>query len=96
MTKSIFTKVIIWSSISSLVVTLSHLIPFNIPVLLLFVPVTFVFPQLSQTGAEVTYGFAWLQIHAFWVWVVLFVWHFILICPLVFLVLMLRKPRQNK
>jgi hypothetical protein len=78
-------KALIWSSVLSLIVTLSHLIPFNIPVLLLFIPVTLDFPQLARTGAEVTYGFAWLEIHAFWVWVVLFVWHFILVFPIVFL-----------
>lgn len=64
-TKSIIMKALIWSSVLSLIVTLSHLIPFNIPVLLLFIPVTLVFPQLARTGAEVTYGFAWLEIHAF-------------------------------
>lgn len=77
-------KVFGWSALLSLIVTLSHLVPFNIPVLLLFIPLTFVFPQLSRTGAEVTYGFAWLEIHALWVWGVLFVWHFIVLFPIVF------------
>ncbi|MCU0495698.1 MAG: hypothetical protein MUD01_29290 [Chloroflexaceae bacterium] len=90
-------KLVLWVGILSLIVTLSHLIPFNIPVLLLFLPLTFVFPQLAQTGAEVTYGFAWLEIHAFWVWAVLFIWHFILLLPIVWLFLLLvRKLKQAR
>ncbi len=95
MTKSIITKILAWTSVLSLIVTLSHLIPFNIPVLLLFIPVILVFPQLARTGAEVTYSFAWIQIHALWVWAVLFIWHFILLFPIIFLFFRLRKAKQE-
>lgn len=88
-------ETILWSALWSLILTLSHLIPFNIPVLLLFVPLTFVFPALSATGPEVTYGFAWLQIHVWWVWAVIFVWHFIVLTP-IFVLFSALKPRKAK
>ncbi|WP_338431631.1 hypothetical protein [Synechococcus elongatus] len=81
----------------SLAITLGHLIPFNIPVLLLFIPIALLFPQLASSEEEVTYGFAWLEIHAWWVWAILFVWHSILTFPIVFLFLSLgRRKRLNK
>ena len=89
-------KTVVGSIALSVIVTLSHLIPFNIPVLLLFLPLTAVFPQLAQSGAEVTYGFAWLQIHAFWVWIVIFVWHLILLSPLVYLFFRWRSNRKRE
>ncbi|BAU11319.1 hypothetical protein LEP3755_18120 [Leptolyngbya sp. NIES-3755] len=92
MTRNIITKSLLWSGIGSLIATLSHLIPFNIPVLLLFIPLTYIFPQLGQTGAEVTYGFAWLQIHASWVWIALLIWHFVVLFPFVLLILYLKQP----
>lgn len=93
MAKPILFKALLWSSVLGLIVTLSHHIPLNIPVLLLFLPLTIIFPQLSQTGEEVTYGFAWLEIHALWVWVVLFIWHFLICLPLTYLFF---KFKNNK
>ena len=55
-----------YALIGSVVLTLSVHFPFNLPVMLLWVPVTLVFPQLATTGEEVTYGFAWVQIHKVW------------------------------
>lgn len=82
-----FIKALAWSGVLSLLVTLSHLVPFNVPVLLLFIPLTFVFPQLAETGPDVTYGFLWLEIHARWVWITLFTWHFVLLFPVCLLTL---------
>lgn len=88
-----FWKLILLTLTGSLVMTLSHIIPFNIPMLLLWVPVTYVFPQLASNGPEVTYGFAWIQIHANWVWGVLFLWHFIILFIPALLIYLLRSHR---
>lgn len=89
MAKRILTTTFLCASTLSLVITLSHHIPFNIPVLLLFIPLTWIFPELGQSGAAVTYGFAWLEIHALWVWLALFIWHLILVLPVTLLIVTL-------
>ncbi|MEM9806570.1 MAG: hypothetical protein AAF959_14945 [Cyanobacteria bacterium P01_D01_bin.56] len=94
MTKPILLKTLLWSTVLSIIITLSHHIPLNIPVLLLFLPLTIIFPQLSQTGEEVTYGFAWLEIHAPWVWVALFIWHFLVCLPITFLFFRFKKTKK--
>jgi hypothetical protein len=46
------------SAVLSVALTVSHLFCVaNLPALLLFVPLTKVFPQLSRTGPNVQYGF---------------------------------------
>ena len=65
--------------VGSLVITPTHLIPLNVPMLLLFLPLTLFFPSLGSSGEAVTYGFAWLEINQSWVWVLLFAWHIIII-----------------
>ncbi len=79
-------KILFWSVLWSLGLTLSHLIPFNVLALLLFIPLTLIFPQLGETGDEVTIGFAWLEIHATWVWGVIFAWHLFILIPLIALI----------
>ena len=74
-----FTKLLVWSVLGSLFLTPTHLIPLNVPMLLLFIPLTLFFPSLGRSGEAVTYGFAWLEINQSWVWVLLFAWHIVII-----------------
>ena len=85
-----FTKLLVWSVLGSLFLTPTHLIPLNVPMLIIFIPLTLFFPSLGSSGEAVTYGFAWLEVNQSWVWVVLFLWHtciiftFLLIWKLLF------------
>jgi hypothetical protein len=85
----IVAKAALIAVLASAVLTASYLLPFN-PLLLSFIPLTELFPSLAQTGPAVEYGFAWLVIKEQWVWVVIGVYHFVIVFVAAFLAMALR------
>ena len=75
--------------------TASHLMPFNIPALIAFVPLASVFPSLGQTGDAIEIGFAWVEVKQTWVWVALFVYHFLIFFALITSVKAIRWARAG-
>jgi hypothetical protein len=71
------------SLVASVLFTASHLIPFNLPALLVYYPLGTLIPELGHTGDAVEIGFAWVVIKQSWVWAVLFAYHFLLFLAIV-------------
>jgi hypothetical protein len=85
----IVAKAALIAVLASAVLTASYLLPFN-PALLLFIPLAELFPSLAQTGPAVEIGFAWLVIKEQWVWVVISVYHFLIVFVVALLAMALR------
>lgn len=89
----ILATAVVVSLLASAVLTASHLIPFNIPALCVYLPLGMLVPELGRTGDAVEIGFAWVAVKQTWVWVVLFVYHFLLFVLITTPILYFRSRR---
>jgi hypothetical protein len=78
---------------ASVVFTASHLIPFNIPALLVYYLLATIIPELGHTGDAVEIGFAWVTVKQTWVWILLLLYHFFIFFALIAPIALLRARR---